>query len=118
MAKDIDAVRYLSWIVTIPLALVAVVFAVSNRQLVEFAFWPLPFTLQAPLYLAVLGFLVVGFVAGGGIVWFGQRRYRRTARQASKRIGVLERDLGDTQGRLRAAEEKGTASESSLPAQS
>lgn len=98
--------RYLTWIVTIPVALLAVLFAVSNRETVAFGLWPLPFTLDLPLYLAVLGVLVVGFVAGGLVVWVGQHRHRRTARKASARVLQLERDLDDTNTRLRAAEER------------
>lgn len=101
--------RYLTWIVTIPVALLAVLFAVSNRETVVFGLWPLPFTLDLPLYLAVLGVLVLGFVVGGLVVWVGQHRHRRTARKASARVLQLERDLDDTNTRLRAAEERATA---------
>jgi uncharacterized integral membrane protein len=102
-------VRYLSWIVTIPITLIAVLFAVSNRATVAFAVWPLPFSLELPLYLAVLGVLVLGFVAGGVVVWLGQHRYRRDARRSAARVAALERDLDEANTRLRAAEERASA---------
>ena len=40
--------RYLSWIITIPIALVIVSFAVSNRGPVDLALWPLPFEITVP----------------------------------------------------------------------
>jgi len=99
-------VRYLSLILTIPVAVLAVLFAVSNRGIVTFSLWPTPFTVDAPIYLATLLFLAVGFVLGGVITWLGQGRHRRRGRVMADRAAILERDLKDAQVRAAAAEKR------------
>lgn len=98
--------RYLSWIVTLPIALAAVLFAISNRGGVTLSLWPLPFTLDAPLYLAALLALLAGFMAGGFVVWNSQRRHRRRARRESNRVLFLEREVKEAQARATAAEKR------------
>lgn len=98
--------RYLTWIITLPIALAAVLFAVSNREAVTLSLWPLPFTVEAPVYLATLIALLVGFVAGGVITWIGQSRHRRRARAQGDRAYTLERELKETQARAAAAEKR------------
>lgn len=98
--------RYLSLILTIPVAVLAVLFAVSNRVAVTFSLWPTPFTVDAPVYLATLAFLVAGFVFGGVITWLGQGRHRRRGRVMADRVAILERDLKDAQVRAAAAEKR------------
>ncbi|MCW2245116.1 putative integral membrane protein [Azospirillum fermentarium] len=98
--------RYLSLILTIPVAVLAVLFAVSNRGIVTFSLWPTPFTVDAPVYLATLVFLVVGFVFGGVITWLGQGRHRRRGRVMADRVAILERDLKDAQVRAATAEKR------------
>lgn len=98
--------RYLTWIVTAPVALVAILFAISNRGAVTLSLWPLPFTLEAPVYLATLLALVVGFLAGGFVVWNSQRRHRRRARRSRDRVTFLEREVKEAQARAYAAEKR------------
>lgn len=98
--------RFIALIITVPIAVVAVLFAISNRDVVTLSLWPLPFTLEAPVYLATLVALVVGFLAGGVVTWNAQRRHRRRARRASDRVGYLERELKETQARAAAAEKR------------
>ena len=98
--------RIITWIITIPIAVLAVLFAISNRETVTFALWPTPFTLEAPLYLATLVALVVGFLAGGLIAWLNQGHYRRKARVESDRAYFLERELKESQARTALAEKR------------
>ncbi|HEY0832997.1 MAG TPA: LapA family protein [Azospirillum sp.] len=98
--------RYLTWIITLPIALAAVLFAISNREAVTLSLWPLPFTVEAPVYLATLIALLVGFVAGGIITWLGQGRNRRRARTQGDRAYHLERELKEAQARAAAAEKR------------
>ncbi|MBP2299938.1 lipopolysaccharide assembly protein LapA domain-containing protein [Azospirillum picis] len=98
--------RHLSWIITIPVALVAILFAISNRGIVTLSLWPLPFTLEAPVYIATLVALLLGFLAGGFIVWNSQRRHRRRARREGNRVLYLERELKEAQARAAAAEKR------------
>ena len=85
--------RFLSWIVLALAAVVLVLFAVSNREAVAIELWPLPDRAELPLYLLVLGTLIVGFVVGEIVAWTNGWRWRREARRSRTRIATLEREL-------------------------
>lgn len=92
--------RILYWLGAALGAAVLVLFSVSNREGAALAFWPLPFALDAPVYLIVLVSLFVGFVVGEVAAWIGGGGRRRRARQYRRRIAALERELSATQARL------------------
>jgi len=98
--------RYLSWIITIPIALVIVSFAVSNRDPVDLALWPLPFEITVPLYVAALVALVLGFLAGGFVAWNADRRYRVAARVRGRKAAQLERELARERDQRTVAEKR------------
>lgn len=85
--------KFLWWVVLALVALVLILFAVSNREAVSVGLWPLPSALALPLYLVVLGTLVIGFFAGQFVTWIGGWRWRREARRSRERIAALEREL-------------------------
>lgn len=85
--------KYLSWIITLPLLAIAVIFAIQHRQRVALDLWPLPLQVEPPLYLLVLAAIFVGFVVGGVLTWLAQSRHRALARERRHRIGELEREL-------------------------
>ncbi|HEX9488650.1 MAG TPA: lipopolysaccharide assembly protein LapA domain-containing protein [Stellaceae bacterium] len=92
--------KLVHWLVTLPLAIILVIFAVSNREGVIVTLWPLPVTLEAPLYLVVLLALFAGFLVGELVAWINGRRWRREARRRARRIEALERELDATQAKL------------------
>lgn len=98
--------RYLSWIITIPIALVIVSFAVSNRDPVELALWPLPFSITVPIYVAALTALVLGFLAGGFVAWSADRKHRVAARVRGRKAAQLERELSREREERTAAEKR------------
>jgi uncharacterized integral membrane protein len=75
-------VKYLSWIVTLPITVIVVIFAISNLDEVAFGFWPLDGTFSLPLYIAVLVAFVVGFICGGVVLWLSAGKVRRRMRKA------------------------------------
>jgi uncharacterized integral membrane protein len=93
-------VKLIHWLVTLPVTILAVLFAVSNRDGVVVTFWPIPVAIEAPLYLVVLLALVVGFLVGELVAWINGRHHRRHARRRARRIEELERELGATQAKL------------------
>lgn len=99
------------WILTALVALVLVVFAISNREGVVVTFWPLPVVIGAPLYLVVLLALLVGFLVGELVAWVNGGRWRREARARGRRIEALERELNATQTQL-----DGSAGRPAVPA--
>jgi len=56
-----------------------------------------------PLYLLVLGVLLLGVLAGLGLGWWAGRHHRRHARGRRREIQRLEREIEDLRAALAAA---------------
>jgi len=96
--------RFVFRIVLALVALILILFAVSNRETVSLGLWLLPgAAIELPLYLLVLGTLIVGFVVGELVAWVGSWRWRREARRGRQRIAMLERELEAAQAQHRDA---------------
>jgi lipopolysaccharide assembly protein A len=89
-------VRFIYWSITALIALVVVVFAVSNRATVALTFFPLPAELQAPLYLVVIVAVILGFLVGALTAWIGGGKRRAEARQLRRRLERVQRDVSKT----------------------
>lgn len=98
--------RYVSWLLTIPLAALAVSFSVSNLAPVTLELWPLPFQVQAPAFALVLVTLVAGFLLGGLVAWVGQHGHRKAERQHQSRADKLQRELDAMRARAETAEKR------------
>lgn len=107
MGGEIVAVRKLSWIVTIPITVVCVVFALANRQPVSLDLWPFEIGYEPPLFLLVLGCLLVGFLLGATVTWLAGGRTRDKARRAYYRAADLEREVNWLRRKLAQAEKQG-----------
>jgi len=92
--------KLLFWIVVALVAAALALFAASNRESVTLGFWPLPYILDLPLYLAILAALLIGFISGVLAAWIAGRRRRREIRRRGRRIAALERELAMTQAPL------------------
>lgn len=95
--------RRLSFLITIPIALIAVIFAVANRAPIAVSLWPLPWGVELPGYLIVLGSVLVGFLAGALIAWFGGAKHRRKARRLAAETQRLAAELAEAKRRQAAA---------------
>src|SRR4029077_20953628 len=69
--------------------LFGVLMAVSNSQPVQLALWPLPHIIVMPVYLLVVGLLLLGVLAGLGVGWWAARHHRRRAREAGSEAARL-----------------------------
>jgi lipopolysaccharide assembly protein A len=105
--------KRISWIITIPVTLVVVVFAIANRTPITVNFWPLPWVAQLSLYLVILGSLLAGFLIGAAIAWLSAGRRRQEARRTAERLRGLTAELAQMQ-RQQGATIDGTAAR--LPA--
>lgn len=85
--------RKLSWVLTVPITVVCVVFALANRQTVMVDLWPFAIAYEPPLYLLVLGSLLIGFILGTLVTWLVGARTRDKARRAHYRASDLEREV-------------------------
>lgn len=73
--------------------LLAVLIAISNGQPVQLSLWPLPHVAILPLYLLVIGLVMLGVLAGLSVGWWSGRHHRRRAREHGKEVVRLEREL-------------------------
>lgn len=95
---------FLKLLVLLPLAALATIFAVINRDVVLVTFDPLDWTglgqaVSIPLFLVIFVALAVGVILGGSAVWLAQGRHRKaarsSARDAARQREELERLRGD-----------------------
>ena len=96
--------KFLTGLVLIPLGLIFIVFAVANRHLVTVSFDPFnsadpAIAASLPLFVLIIAVAILGVLAGGCATWFGQRRWRRAARQHEADARAARAELTD----LRAA---------------
>jgi uncharacterized integral membrane protein len=83
----------LVWIVTLPIALLVILFALMNRQEVTLSLWPLPWDIGAPLFLFTLGAIVFGFLLGSLVVWVSHGTARRKLRSARRELAESRDEL-------------------------
>ena len=88
------------WVAVLVFAAILSLFAASNREAVSLGLWPLPYLVDAPLYLAVFLSLLLGFVLGAAVAWLGSRRARRELRRCRRRSEALARELAVTHSQL------------------
>jgi uncharacterized integral membrane protein len=80
-------VRFLKLLLIAALAIVFLAFAFANRHLVTVSFDPFAssdapaFAVETPLFVALIGAIMIGVVAGSAATWIAQGRHRRAARR-------------------------------------
>ena len=77
-------------LLTIPLLLILVVFALSNKQVIQLGLWPTDIRLDAPVSIAVLVIAGLFFVAGATMTWGRALAQGRRARRAESAVRQLE----------------------------
>ena len=87
--------RLVTWLLALPIGAAVVALAVANRRPVTLALDPFRpedpvVAVTLPLFVLVLGSLILGVVLGGGAVWWGQRVHRRAARARRREVARLE----------------------------
>jgi lipopolysaccharide assembly protein A len=89
-------------LITAPLLLLLVLFALSNTTPVRLGLWPTGFSREVPLSLVVLGGMAAAFLAGGLLVWVSELAQRRRARRAEQAIRLLEAQVEQLKSRVPA----------------
>lgn len=87
--------KILSWLLTLPIILVCIVFAVTNRQVVGLDLWPFATKLEAPLYILTLGTFFAGFLVGGLGFWLSSLGDLWEKRRMNRKIGKLKVELDE-----------------------
>ena len=81
----------------VPLTILIVVLSVANRTSVTFSLDPISsvpaLSLSAPLFFFLFAALGLGVLLGGIATWFGQGKWRRTARAERANAAQLRREV-------------------------
>jgi uncharacterized integral membrane protein len=99
-------VRFFSLLAMVLVGALAILFAASNRMVVDLTIWPLPFSVEAPVYAIALTSVAFGVLWGGLIGWFAAFRARRRARQETRRADNLEDDLRVLRQKIEGLEQR------------
>jgi len=93
-------VHPLSLLITLPLALVLVIFALNNRSLIEIDLWPLGFVIAWPAFVFAFVGVSVGLLLGGLLAWISGGATRKLARERKARIRELEHTVATMKTRF------------------
>ncbi|MCW2273309.1 DUF1049 domain-containing protein [Rhodoblastus acidophilus] len=96
-------------LVIAPFALLLLGFSLANRQSITVltepfnvadGAWP---TFTLPLYLVVLGAMMIGVLIGGSSTWLRQGRHRKAAREAFRKSAALKAENDALRGQTAPA---------------
>ncbi len=85
--------RFISSFIGTLITIMAICFAVTNRQTVSINLWPMGLVIETPVWLLTLGCLITGITFGALATWFGLLPQRLALRR-------MQRDLMDMNKRL------------------
>jgi uncharacterized integral membrane protein len=91
--------RIVAVIILVPIAVIIIAFAVANRQHVTVLLDPFnperpAASFTVPLFILVIGLLILGVVIGGSATWLSHGRWRRAARRFEREAHELRSELG------------------------
>jgi uncharacterized integral membrane protein len=99
--------KFLKALILVPLALVIVVFAVANRQIVTVTLDPFgdnTISFSLPLFALAFVLVILGVVIGGVAAWLRQHKWRRAAHQYERELAAARADREALRRDLAAAE--------------
>ena len=94
--------RLLNSIIGVIVAVLVILFAVSNRAEVDITLWPLPIDVTMGVYAVVLLAVLIGFIGGMVASWLANADLRRDRRRLKTEVRDLEQALG--RARMKADE--------------
>lgn len=92
--------RWLRLGIGLPILVILVSFALSNRTPVQIGLWPTGISVEIPVSLAVLIAAGLAFVVGGLTVWLAAFPQRGRARRAEHTVRLLEDQVKALKARL------------------
>ena len=108
--------RFVYWIIAVPVLVLAGALAAANPEPVALRLWPFPYELQTPLYAAVLGAFLAGFLIAALWFWLAGLPVRLERRRLARHERELETETRRLREELAAAGPRaGTAGASTIP---
>ena len=104
-SRDVTTMRkFVAFAILIPLAVIIVMFAVANREIIAVSFDPFDtaqpaFALKMPLFMLIFALVALGVVVGGIAAWLRQHKWRMRARRAEAEARELRARLDTEQPR-------------------
>lgn len=99
----------------IPLAAVVVAFTISNRGVVQLDLWPSPYRFEVPVFAAVLGAAVIGFLCGAIISFISAGRRRARNRQLLRMLENTKREEAYLREQIKKLEARNRTPDSPAP---
>jgi Pyruvate/2-oxoacid:ferredoxin oxidoreductase gamma subunit len=94
------------WFIFLPLAVLVVLFLLSNPQSIELRLWPFDVAWAASAAIAVLSIAAFAFLLGALIAWAAALPARRRGRAAERRVVELEANLKALRATREASDQK------------
>ena len=94
------------WFIFLPLAVLVVLFLLSNPQSIELRLWPFDLAWTASAAIAVLSIAAGAFMLGALIAWAAALPARRRGRIAERRVAALEAELKTLSATREASDQK------------
>ena len=93
------------WLVLVPLAIIILMFAIANREMVTVSFDPFnaaqpAASITVPLFVLIFILVILGVIIGGVASWLRQSEYRRAARRRDSDVSALRREIETLNARL------------------
>ena len=108
--------KILSFVILVPLAILLVVFCVANRAPITVSLDPFgtmpQFTFALPLFIVLMGAVIVGVILGGIGTWLTQLHYRRKAWKRRQEVERLRREAEEAKATVRLLREEKAAAAS------
>ena len=105
--------KILSFVILVPLAILLVVFCVANRAPITVSLDPFgtmpQFTFALPLFIVLMGAVIVGVILGGIGTWLTQAHYRRKAWKRRQEVERLRREAEEAKATVRLLREEKAA---------
>jgi uncharacterized integral membrane protein len=97
------------WLILVPLAIVLLMFAVANREIVTVSFDPFNTTAPAAaisirLFVLIFVLVILGVIIGGVAAWLRQSGYRRAARSRDVDVSALRNEIETLNAKLQASD--------------
>ncbi len=107
-------------LVLVPLAIVLIVFAAANREIVTVSLDPFDsaqpaLSIRMPLFVLIFVFLIAGVLLGGFAAWLRQGRHRRASRALRSDLVGLRREIEILNTRLEPPGETRSPREDRVP---